>query len=161
MITQRLTLFVLLALLAWAPAAFAQNEMQTILDAHNADRAKHCVPPLTWSPEVAATAQIWANHCDFNHDRNNNDLGENLAWGYPHLSAGESVRMWYDEISEYDYNHPGFGPAGHFTQLIWRGSRQLGCAKAICGRYTYWVCRYYPAGNYEGEYRANVSPPCR
>ena len=31
------------------------------LNAHNEYRAKHGVPPLKWSAELAADAQIWAN----------------------------------------------------------------------------------------------------
>jgi uncharacterized protein YkwD len=148
-----------LALLASSPGALAQNEAQTLLDAHNFYRARHCAPPLTWSPEVAATAQRWANRCVFDHDRGSG-LGENLAWG-TQLSAREAVELWYGEVSQYNYASPGFGPAGHFTQLVWRGSQQIGCGRAVCGADVYWVCRYSPPGNYDGEYQANVSPRCR
>jgi hypothetical protein len=108
---------------------------------------------------VAASAQYWANRCVFDHDPNS-ELGENLAWG-TRLSASEAVGLWYEEVCEYNYARPGFGPAGHFTQLVWRASRQLGCGRAICGRDVYWVCRYSPAGNVDDEYRANVSLVCR
>jgi pathogenesis-related protein 1 len=146
------------ALLAAAPV-HAQNEMQTMLDAHNAVRARHCAPPMSWSPALAASAQQWANRCVFNHDRNN-PYGENLAWG-TRLSAREAFGLWYEEISQYNWRAPGFGPAGHFTQVIWRDSRQLGCAAARCGDEVYWVCRYAPAGNVGNEYQANVLPICR
>ena len=63
---------------------------QTLLDAHNAYRARHCVPPLTWSPEVAATAQVWANRCVFDHDYHS-DFGENLAWGTYQLSTPQAI----------------------------------------------------------------------
>ena len=148
-----------ISFLAFTTNAMAQTEAQTLLDAHNAYRARHCTPPLTWSTEVAATAQAWANRCVFDHDYNSG-LGENLAWG-TELSARQAVQLWYEEISEYNYASPGFGPAGHFTQVIWRGSRQLGCGKAICQGEVYWVCRYSPAGNDDDEFRENVSPICR
>jgi uncharacterized protein YkwD len=154
-----LRLLALVFVFAFHASAFAQSDGQILLDAHNAYRAKHCTPPLTWSAEIAATAQLWANRCVFDHDRNN-ELGENLAWG-TRLSASEAVSLWYDEVSEYDYAAPGFGPAGHFAQLVWRGSKQLGCGRAMCGADTLFVCRYAPAGNFDGEYRLNVSPPCR
>jgi uncharacterized protein YkwD len=146
-------------LFAFAPAALAQNEMQSVLDAHNAYRARHCVAPLTWSPRIAATAQRWAERCALNHDTNSG-LGENLAWG-TQISGRDAVSLWYQEITQYNPRVPAFGPAGHFTQLVWRGSKQLGCGAAMCGGDVYWVCRYSPAGNFEGEYRANVSPVCR
>jgi uncharacterized protein YkwD len=148
-----------MAILACHPGAFAQNDAQSLLDAHNAYRARHCVPPLTWSPEIAATAQVWANRCVFDHDYDSG-LGENLAWG-TQLSPREAVQLWYEEIGEYNYASPGFGPAGHFTQVIWRESRQLGCGKAICRGDVFWVCRYSPPGNVEGEFPANVLPLCR
>jgi uncharacterized protein YkwD len=145
-------------LLAFAPAALAQNEMQSVLDAHNAYRARHCVAPLTWSPQIAATAQRWAERCAPAHDANSG-LGENLAWG-TQLSGQGAAGLWYQEITQYN-PRAAFGPAGHFTQLIWRDSRQLGCGAAMCGDETMWVCRYFPPGNVQGEYRANVPPPCR
>lgn len=145
--------------LASACGAGAQNEAQSLLDTHNAYRARYCVPPLTWSAQLASSAQQWANRCVFDHDYNS-ELGENLAWG-TQLSAQEAVSLWYDEVSQYNYAAPGYGPAGHFTQLIWRDSRQLGCGKAICQGDVYWVCRYSPAGNVDDEYAANVPRPCR
>lgn len=154
-----LALPIFMATFVCHPGAFAQNDAQTLLDAHNADRSRHCVPPLTWSTEIAATAQVWANRCVFDHDHNSG-LGENLAWG-TRLTAREAVRLWYEEIGEYNYASPGFGPAGHFTQVIWRDSRQLGCGKAICQGEVFWVCRYSPPGNVEGEFPANVPRVCR
>jgi uncharacterized protein YkwD len=155
----RLASLLALALLAFNSRAHAQNDAQMLLDMHNVYRAKHCAAPLTWSTEVAVAAQRWANRCVFDHDPNN-EFGENLAWG-TELSAREAVGLWYEEVSEYNYSAPGFGPAGHFTQLVWRASKFLGCGRAMCGGDVYWVCRYSPAGNYDGEYRANVGPICR
>jgi uncharacterized protein YkwD len=141
-------------------SAVAQQDAQVLLDAHNADRAKHCVPPLTWSPVLAAGAQQWANRCVFAHSHASG-LGENLAWG-TNLSAGEAVDLWYDEIDAYNYSVPGFSAeTGHFTQVIWRDSTQLGCGRAVCGREIFWVCRYAPPGNYLGRFPANVPPVCR
>jgi hypothetical protein len=149
-----------LAMLAFAPGAVAQSGPQVLLDAHNAVRARHCAAPLTWSAEIAAKAQYWANRCLFDHDPNN-ELGENLAWGSPDLTAREAVELWNEEVSVYNFAAPGFGPAGHFSQVVWRDTRQLGCARARCQGQTFWVCRYSPPGNVEGEYRANVLPVCR
>ena len=53
--------------------------------------------------------------------------------------------------------------AGHFTQLVWKSSQQLGVGKAKTtdGRQVFVVCVYFPAGNYVGRYRENVLPPSR
>lgn len=102
--------------------------------------------------------------------------GENLAFGYPDPTA--AVSAWGDEGQKYNYNLPGFSEeTGHFTQLVWRATREVGCAAFDCGyhdereakdkegRYTraqgwYVVCEYWPAGNVVGNqnafFRVNV-----
>jgi uncharacterized protein YkwD len=160
MIRRLVVAMLALGLTSACSAALAQDEGQGLLDAHNAYREKHCVPALTWSPEIAATAQKWADACSMSHD-SNSGYGENLAWGTG-LSAGAAVDMWYGEASKYDFASPGYKSGiGHFTQMIWKSSTQLGCGVATCGDQTFRVCRYSPPGNYEGEFPANVQPACK
>ena len=68
--------------------------------------------------------------------------------------------MWYDEVKNYDFNHPGFSMStGHFTQVVWKGSKQLGCGISVASNYgVYSVCNYNPPGNYQGQYEQNVFP---
>ena len=137
-----------------------------MLNAHNAYRAKHCVPAMTWSADLAAGAQAWANGCKMSGNVfvHSGVPGENLRWSYPPGSQGaaSAVNSWYNEIGAYNFNNPGFSSAtGHFTQVIWRNSTQLGCAKAVCGNNDYWVCRYGPAGNITGQFPANVPQACK
>jgi hypothetical protein len=113
---------------------------------------------------LAAAAQAWAKGCSFNHSAAGSrpNQGENLAWGSGSFStAASSVDRWYNENSQYNYSNPGFSSAtGHFTQMVWKGSRQLGCGVAQCGGQNFWVCRYSPAGNITnpGQFQQNVSP---
>ncbi|EDO14674.1 hypothetical protein Kpol_282p1, partial [Vanderwaltozyma polyspora DSM 70294] len=68
---------------------------------------------------------------------------------------------WYDEIANYDYSNPGFSVAtGHFTQLIWKDTTQVGCGIKYCGDYygDYIICSYNPPGNYQGEFASEVEP---
>ena len=110
-------------------------------------------------------AQKWADHlrdddCAFDHSRG--AYGENLAMGTTgYMPAEAVVDMWHAEVGDYDFANPGFGMStGHFTQLVWRNTTQLGCASAQCAakNMTIWVCNYDPPGNYEGEYPAQVLP---
>jgi len=143
--------------LGFTPAAFAvsSGDAQALLNAHNAYRAKHCVPGLTWSTQLAAEAQQWADACPsngFKHSpgawQGENGYGENLSWG-TNQSAQGAVDNWYREISQYNFNAPAYSNAvGHFTQLIWRNSKQLGCGMSVCNGANYWVCRYSPTGNW-------------
>lgn len=74
--------------------------------------------------------------------------------------ADKYVKMWYDEVHEYDFNSPGFGHStGHFTQLVWRATRTVGCGLAIASNNKIFaVSNYSPPGNYKSEYKENVLP---
>jgi uncharacterized protein YkwD len=122
------------------------------------------VAPLEWSADVAKTAQAWANElarsgCKLRHS--STPLGENLAAGTTGTIPPErAVELWYDESKGYDYSKTKFTMgAGHFTQVVWKGSRHVGCGTATCNDKQIWVCNYDPAGNIQGEFAANVPRP--
>ena len=151
-----------IALVRTAVAESLSPQMQSLLDAHNSYRAKHCVPPFTWSNALADTARQWANRCDFDHDYQS-PHGENLFLGTAGAYSPQAVaESWYVEIDQYDYTRPDFSePTGHFTQLVWQGTKQVGCAVAVCRGNNLWVCRYSPHGNVTGQFQRNVPKPCR
>jgi uncharacterized protein YkwD len=139
---------------AVAPA-FAQDISSEVLSKHNSLRAKHGVPALSWSGNLAGMAQDWANKCVFEHSSNG---GENLAQG-DGFPPSQFVQDWYDEIGQYDFNNPGFSSGtGHFTQVVWKSTKQVGCGLAQCSGGALLVCNYSPAGNLEGAYPENVPP---
>lgn len=45
---------------------------------------------------------------------------------------------------------------GHFTQLIWKGSKYLGCGISHDAEVIYVVCNYDPPGNWRHKYHENV-----
>ena len=76
------------------------------------------------------------------------------------------MKAWGDERADYDYEE---GEAkddevvGHFTQMVWKGSRDVGCAAVECDdvledglRQWFLVCRYWPPGNVVGKQTENV-----
>jgi uncharacterized protein YkwD len=134
------------------------------LAVHNKWRKAHQVSPLVWNQTLANAAERHASKCWFQHSIFSS-YGENLAAGYPSIST--AVNAWYAEKQHYSYQHPGFSHrTGHFTQVVWKGSKKLGCAYAVCnGKHgtpgKYWVCEYSPAGNItnSGYFAANVSDP--
>jgi uncharacterized protein YkwD len=129
-------------------SAFASIK-QEALESHNTLRAKHYAPPLVWDAKLASYAQNYASKCRFQHSRGS--FGENLAAGYPSVSA--AIHAWYDERKGYSYANPGFSyQTGHFTQLVWKSSHKLGCGYVACNGKNgtpgnYLVCEYSPAGN--------------
>jgi uncharacterized protein YkwD len=134
------------------------------LAAHNSYRKLHGAPPVVWSEKVASSAQAHAETCPSGHS--GLGYGENLAWASYELSVSGVVKMWYDEEALYDYANPGFtSGAGHFTQIIWKETTEIGCAHVTgCGsdsslKANTWVCGYNPPGNYLRQFPGNVFPP--
>ncbi|OZJ02524.1 hypothetical protein BZG36_04265 [Bifiguratus adelaidae] len=140
----------------------SSSQAQLVLKLHNKYRAIHHAPALTWSSKLASSAHAWASQCDFKHSGDR--YGENLALGYKDWNA--AVGAWYDEGKHYNYNKGGFSIAtGHFTQVVWKSTKQLGCAAVTCPKLggTYYVCQYNPPGNvidvHNAAFKRNVLKP--
>jgi pathogenesis-related protein 1 len=146
----------LLALLL-AAALPAQPVAAPMLAAHNAVRARLSLPALEWSPTLAAHARQWAERRlarrQFFH-RPDTPYGENLfsISGAPATPA-QVVHSWASEAAAYDpaTNSCRTEPCGHYTQIVWRDTRRLGCAVARNSRREVWVCNYDPPGNFIGQ----------
>lgn len=75
-------------------------------------------------------------------------------------AANGIANQWYKEISDFHYfGQPNptqdFDKWGHFTQVVWKDTREVGCATVKCAAGTvlglpsmYTVCNYAPAGKY-------------
>lgn len=135
-----------------------------ILAAHNKARAEVSpaadppLAPMTWDASVAATAQGWADGCVFEHNPALQGLGENIYADAGQGDAKAVVADWVSEVANYDYaTNSCSATCGHYTQVVWRDSTKLGCAKKDCStnspfgadfpNWTLWVCDYSPAGN--------------
>jgi uncharacterized protein YkwD len=132
----------------------------------------HGVPDLIWDDTLQRTAQSYANYLAstnrFEHSKDNLDLGENLAGDSTDdkLEAlTDGIAHWYHEITHYNFDNPSRSvigiKAGHFTQLVWKSTTNLGVGMAWNPKRRWWVivANYSPAGNFKGEYPANVFPP--
>merc|ERR1712004_948133 len=141
---------------------------QDSLTAHNAYRAKHGVPALKLNDELNDVAQEWADYLmavdSFEH-RHPNKYGENL-----YMSSGRAaqeqaqgaVDSWYSEIKDYTFGRDpsrGGPVTGHFTQVVWKGSSEVGVGVAQKGSKVIVVANYSPPGNYIGQHADNVFPP--
>jgi hypothetical protein len=135
-----------------------------IVTTHNQYRAEIDLPPLTWSETLAEQAQEWADHLATNggHTLQHSqvaDQGENLWMGTSgHFSYSDMVNRWG---AEQQYFTAGAFPevsstgswfdVGHYTQIVWRDTTQVGCGFASAGGNDILVCRYNPPGNYMGR----------
>lgn len=128
-----------------------------LVNMHNGLRALHCAQPLQWSRKLAHGAQAYAEQqaaagCQLVHspDALASKVGENLAiLPSARDDIGVAVAAWYGEAASYDFSNPGFSSTtGHFSQLVWKSSRLLGCGAAACGDgRQFVVCNYNSPGN--------------
>ena len=90
-------------------------------------------------------------------------IGENLYWQQtmqtpiPLAIPADVVNAWASEIQFYDYetNSCEAGQmCGHYTQVVWAETKRVGCSYRVCddAGSQVWVCNYYPAGNFNGEW---------
>ncbi|MFW2831226.1 CAP domain-containing protein [Sphingomonas sp. ID0503] len=161
----------ILALALLSPALQATHQPLSIearlLAAHNRERTELGLPPLVWDKELAAGAAEWAKHLTrvgrlihSPDDPSDADPpGENLWAGTRgYYGPEDMVGLWAAEKKNFK---PGAFPTnsrtgeledvGHYTQLVWRSSRQVGCAIAHGQQDDFLVCRYAEGGNVIGE----------
>lgn len=153
------------------------------LDGHNKLRCLHGMPPMNWNKALAQKAQEWASDMGERYQRGQNPhsshsfrknvaghwmVGENIAWqsrwsGYQAAEL-KATYSWYSEIKDTDEGRvrqgntiPRSPMIGHYTQLVWKGSRDLGCGENKKGKGEgFYVCMYGAAGNMQGQVTSNV-----
>jgi len=132
-------------------------EIDETLAVHNEWRAQVNVLPLVWDEELSKIALKWAKQlkkegCEFKHS-GVNGLGENLFMGTTgYYGPAEVVNSWGNEIKDYNYDKNSCsGVCGHYTQIVWKTTERVGCAKIECDGMDIWVCNYDPPGNWVGQ----------
>ncbi|KAM7445769.1 hypothetical protein ABFA07_005753 [Porites harrisoni] len=133
---------------------------------HNYFRTLHQVPNVTWSNRLQKEAKVWvkylAENNKFEHsEKNPGNLYLSHPNDYPKEYCSDAVQWFHWEEKYYNYDKPGYVyKAGHFTQVVWRNSRQIGAAWEIRKDKRLVVSiKYNPGGNYVGYFGKNVFPP--
>ncbi|XP_021917536.1 protein PRY1-like isoform X2 [Zootermopsis nevadensis] len=138
------------------------------LKAHNEYREKHGVPPLKLNKKLCRYSKEWAERLTSRghlEHRQNSDCGENIfcSWSSNpshHVTGREPVDNWYSEIKNHPFGRePNSLKSGHFSQVVWRDSKELGVAfaKSRSGQ-IFVVANYSPPGNFIGSFAENVPP---
>jgi len=132
-----------------------------LLEEHNRARAEVGVARLEWSNRLAREAHDWAQHIarqgrmiHANREQRGG-AGENLWMGYAGYYGPDVMVGGF--VAEQQHFRNGTFPqvsrtgnwrdVGHYTQVIWRDTQEVGCAVARGGTNDFLVCRYWPAGN--------------
>ena len=128
------------------------------LHAHNRIRRRLNEAPLVWDRGLARYARRWAarrfHDCQMVHSYG--PYGENIFWGgRDHWTATEAVESWVRENQYYNADTNECVPGemcGHYTQVVWRDSHRVGCARQRCFNGGVLIfCEYDPPGNYVNE----------
>ena len=164
--------------ISYAQSRLDANTQNTILSMHNRERDAVQVPRVAWSNSLATDAQNWADHIvslnlrldicgDLNLDPqgmqcppHQQGVGENLAWGY-NRPVNTLAESWSTEQRNYvpgtpiDWNMGFPNVYGHYTQIVWSSTTQIGCGIAQqtvgANNWDILVCRYSPGGNIIGQ----------
>jgi pathogenesis-related protein 1 len=145
-------------------STLTRQEVQKLIELHNKVRADVGVGPLNWSKKLAAYAQEWANHlavtgCKMEHRPNSGKwkqgYGENLFMGTSgYYGVADAVKSWESEKKYYHgqtIDTSNVYKLGHYTQIVWENTKQIGCAKIECNGNIIVVCNYDPPGNFLGQ----------
>lgn len=129
------------------------NLLQNVaLDAHNRARRALGLPPLAWSPRLAADAQAHAQAMArggrlFHAVQSEDDP----AWQGENLFAGTRGAYDYRQMLGYWVNeravlsrHDAGGDAGHYRRIVSRQTTAVGCAMVPGRDDDFLVCRYSP-----------------
>jgi uncharacterized protein YkwD len=142
------------------------NMINDILAAHNKYRSQVGVPPLKWSNKIASSAQTWANKLanmgkmQHSTSQERSGYGENLWMGTAGaFSFTQMVDGWGSEKKYFIPNKAfpnvsktgNWADVGHYTQIIWKNTTEVGCALTQGGGNNYLVCQYNPPGNFQGQ----------
>jgi hypothetical protein len=136
-----------------------------LLEAHNRERAAAGVPPLVWDGSLENAAATYARQLAgvgaLRHSprQARPGQGENLWMGTRGAFSPQlMIASWSAERARF---RPGIFPSvsrtgnwadvGHYSQMIWPTTREVGCAISSSARADLLVCRYAPAGNIDGR----------
>ena len=119
-------------------------------------------PPTSAAHAQTRAIQLAKQNCALEHGLLPDDEGENLYRASPlHrdfggdafyvVSPAHVVDAWGAESADYSPASDTCAPGrqcGHYTQIVWPSTEEVGCGMAVCPSLgQVWVCRYRPRGN--------------
>ncbi|KAK8745572.1 hypothetical protein OTU49_000268 [Cherax quadricarinatus] len=141
-----------------------QHIKKRLVQFHNFFRSKVKPPAsnmlaMSWSAAAAVDAQRWADSCQLLvHDNDTGrtvqefgTCGQNIFVATHQVPWFFAVKTWWLEKDNFTYggSKNDLFVVGHYTQMVWHASHQMGCGLAHCAHakpkpfYNY-VCNYCP-----------------
>ncbi len=146
-----------------APSIHDPAFQRDALEAHNVERRIVGVPDLRWSPALAADADAWVRSLAARGVMEHAPQrvhGENLWMNTAgRRTISSMIGGWSVERDIYivGSRHPNVSltnrwkDVGHYTQMVWASTTEVGCAVGRGAQKDFLVCRYAPIGNWRGE----------
>ncbi|CAP34397.2 Protein CBR-VAP-1 [Caenorhabditis briggsae] len=127
-----------------------------------------------YSCTIEANARTWAQGCLYQHSTNAQrpGWGENLYKisinNMPKIQTAEDSSLaWWSELKDFGVGSDNIltdavwaRGVGHYTQMAWESTTEIGCFVQNCPTFTYSVCQYGPAGNYMNQLIYTKGAPC-
>ncbi|KAI1693748.1 cysteine-rich secretory protein family domain-containing protein [Ditylenchus destructor] len=137
---------------------------------------------LKYNTQLETTIQTYVNKCIVKHsppeERYGNNTGENLFYWNSLINntyaLQSAMKWWWGELADFGFYTPNQvltaenlkcnpncnGTIGHFTNMAWETTREVGCGVTQCKDQgiTLVACNYSPGGNWVGK-RVYVSGP--
>lgn len=143
-----------------------------IIERHNYYRKQHKVEELERDSELEKIAQNNAKYMseidDFiqSKEKYNGDFIAQSSFyifdnGKEDVNGEKIVDKWYKEIEYYDFEKPrseNEKKTNHFTNMIWKDTKKIGCGYSCVKNECYGCCVYYPSKSYEYIFSQNVLP---
>ena len=146
-----------------------QELWEKALKRHNEFRKKHGARNLELNPDLCEIAQSSAEKYSETDIENiykippklykGDIVGENIAIidKFNSTNFEDIINKWYEEKQNYEFDSNKYiENTGHFTQLIWRETKEIGFGKKINKGKMYFIAIYYPAGNIFKQFKNNV-----
>jgi len=133
-----------------------QKQISEIVDRHNVLRSREGAADMklmVWSTELESMAVSWTARCTMDHPSKKvhteyKGIGQNIYT--KGLRSGVPSAKRYIDVLWYKDEKPS---GGHYTQVVWANSGQVGCGVHRCPGGFFVACNYSPGGNlmYKGK----------
>ncbi|MED6158725.1 hypothetical protein PIB30_035453 [Stylosanthes scabra] len=137
------------------------NSPEQYVRYHNMAREYVSSPPLSWDPKLETLALNFLNKHKIDCLGKTTFISGGIGWniacymGNMPFYGATAVKHWFKEINNYDHKTNKCVDDDQclsYTQVVWKNSTRLGCARAKCHVKGIMVmCNYDPPGNIPGQ----------